>query len=115
VRQLAQRYPVTLYTAPNCAPCDAGRQMLQQRGIPYAERGILNEEDAAALRRLTAGRTVPSLTVGVQALRSFNADDWAATLDAAGYPRESRLPRGWQPPAATPLAPREAAPRTEGG
>lgn len=114
LRQLVQRYPVTLYTAPNCLPCDSGRQMLQQRGVPYSERSILSEDDAAALVRLTAGRTIPSLTVGTQASRGYNADDWTATLNAAGYPRESRLARAWQPPAVTPLVAREAPPPADG-
>src|SRR5689334_6865210 len=26
LRQAAQRYPVVLYVAPDCSPCDAGRQ-----------------------------------------------------------------------------------------
>lgn len=110
LRQLASRFPVTLYSSANCSPCDSARQMLQQRGVPYTERRIVTEEDAAALTRLTAGRTLPSLTVGTQASRGFNADDWGFTLDAAGYPKESRLPRNWQPPPVTPLASREVAP-----
>jgi hypothetical protein len=49
---------------------------------------------------------MPSLTVGAQSLRGFTAEDWVAYLDAAGYPKESRLPRNWQPaPAAAAQAP----------
>ncbi len=110
LRQIASRYPVTLYAGANCAPCDNGRQLLQQRGVPYTERSITTEEDTAALSRLSGGRTIPSLTIGVQPLRGFNPTDWATYLDAAGYPRESRLPRGWQPPTVTPLIARESAP-----
>ena len=112
LRQIVSRYPVTLYTGANCLPCDSGRQLLQQRGVPFSERRIVSEEDTAALERLSGGRTVPSLTVGLQPLRGFNPNDWASYLDAAGYPRESRLPRGWQPPPATPLVAREAAQAT---
>jgi glutaredoxin len=115
LRQLVQRYPVTLYAAPNCMPCDSARQLLQQRGIPYSERSILTEADAAALERLTTRRSIPSLTVGSQASSGYIAEDWTATLDAAGYPRESRLPRNWQPPAATPLTPREEPPQAGDG
>jgi glutaredoxin len=115
LRQVVGRYPVTLYTGANCIPCDNGRQLLQQRGVPYTERSILTAEDTAALERLTGGRSIPALMVGTQPLRGFNPTDWASTLDAAGYPRESRLPRGWQPPAVAPLVAREAppAPATE--
>ncbi len=106
LRQAMQRYPVTLYTAQGCQPCDAGRSLLRARGVPYTERVVATDEDAQALERLVGGRTVPALTIGTQALRGLSETDWAGYLDAAGYPRESRLPRGWQPPAATPLVER---------
>lgn len=109
LRQITVRYPVTLYTGASCTPCEAGRQLLRQRGVPYTERQIVTDEDSAALERLSGGRTIPSLSVGSQALRGFNPTDWSSYLDAAGYPRESRLPRSWQPPAATPLVARAPA------
>jgi glutaredoxin len=109
LRQVATRFPVTLYTGASCTPCEAGRQLLRQRGVPYVERQIVTAEDSAALERLSGGRTIPSLTVGSQALRGFNPTDWSSYLDAAGYPRESRLPRGWAPPPATPLVARAPA------
>lgn len=110
LRQPAQRYPVTLYTSPDCAPCDSGRRLLQQRGVPYSERVVTSDEDAAALERTVGGRTVPALTIGAQALRGLSEIEWTAYLDAAGYPRESRLPSGWQPPAPTPLVARMPVP-----
>lgn len=112
LRQLSERFPVTLFTATECAPCEAGRQLLQERGVPYSERSIVSNDDIAALERLVGGRTLPALTVGGQALRGYAASDWTSYLDAAGYPRESRLPRDWTPPAPTPLVARAApAPR----
>ena len=110
LRQVASRFPVTLYAGANCIPCDSGRRLLQQRGVPYAERLVVSLEDSAALDRLTGGRTIPSLTIGAQQLRGFNPTDWTTYLDAAGYPAESRLPRGWSPAAPTPLVARAPAP-----
>jgi len=106
LRQPAQRYPVTLYTSPDCAPCDSGRRLLQQRGIPYSERLVTSDADAAALERTVGARTVPALTIGSQALRGLSEIEWTAYLDAAGYPRESRLPSGWQPAAPVSLVER---------
>lgn len=106
LRQVSTRFPVTLYSSADCGPCETGRRLLQQRGIPYVERRITSEEDADAMNRITGGRSVPSLMVGSQALRGLSDTDWHAYLDAAGYPRESKLPRGYQPPAATPLVAR---------
>jgi glutaredoxin len=104
LRQLALRYPVTLYTTPDCPACDEGRTLLAQRGIPYRERRITTEDDVQALERALGWRTVPSLSVGAQGLRGFTALEWTSYLDLAGYPRESRLPGTWKPPAVQPLA-----------
>jgi glutaredoxin len=110
LRQLTQRYPVTLYTAADCSACATGRQWLAQRGVPYRERLILTEQDAQALNGLVGGRTVPALTIGAQAVRGFSETDWQAYLDAAGYARENKLPRGWQPPPPTQLVETAARP-----
>jgi glutaredoxin len=108
LRQAAQRYPVTLYTAKDCPACDAGRRFLQSRGIPYAERVVTSEEDASAMERVAGGRSVPTLTIGAQPLRGLSESDWTAYLDVAGYPRESRLPATWPKPVATPVVERSA-------
>jgi hypothetical protein len=110
LRQVATRYPVVLFTTADCAPCDSGRVLLQQRGVPFTERRIVTEEDAVALERTVGGRMLPALTVGAQAMRGLTQAEWTGYLDAAGYPKESRLPRNWQPPAATPLTERAATP-----
>jgi glutaredoxin len=108
LRQLVVRFPVTLYTSAECAPCESGRQLLQLRGVPFNERTIGNNEDITALQHLTAGRTVPALQVGGQALRGFQQAEWQSTLDLAGYPRESRLPRNFPVPVPEPLVARMA-------
>ena len=111
LRQATSRFPVTLFTSADCPPCDSGRQFLQQRGVPFSERRVASEDDAAALERAVGGRTVPALMVGTQPLRGLSQNDWTAYLDAAGYPRESKLPRSYQAPAAAPLVER-ATPAT---
>jgi glutaredoxin len=109
LRQAVSRYPVTLYTMNPCAPCDAGRQLLRERGIPHTEKLVVTAEDSAALQRLSGGLDAPTLTIGAQALRGLSTDVWNSYLDSAGYPRESRLPAGYQFSAATPLTERRAA------
>jgi len=106
LRQVAARYPVTLYAFADCAPCDSARALLRQRGIPYVEKLVLTEEDVAALQRLTGTREGPTLMVGQKPLPGLSVETWNAYLDSAGYPRESRLPAGYQHPAATALTER---------
>jgi glutaredoxin len=107
VRQAANKYPVTLFvTTTACDPCTSGRQFLKQRGIPFNERLVVTAEDSEALERLSGAREAPTLTIGSQTLRGFAAEVWSSYLDAAGYPRESRLPSTYQYRAATPIVER---------
>lgn len=113
LRQVAQRYPVTLYVTPDCAPCDSARQFLQQRGIPHVEKTVTSAEDGEALMRLTGGRDAPALSIGAQVVRGMSAETWTSYLDAAGYPKESKLPAAYQFPAATPMTERREVAREE--
>jgi len=104
LRQPAARYPVTLYTISGaCELCSSARQLLRQRGIPYAEKQVLSAEDGEALERLSGGRDIPTLGIGSQTLRGLASEVWASYLDAAGYPRESRLPPNYVYAAPTPI------------
>ncbi len=122
LRQTATRFPVTLYTGPDCGPCDSARQLLTARGVPFNERTVQSNEDIEALRRLTGDNSLPVATIGGQRLQGFAPGEWTQYLDSAGYPRSSQLPSGYRPPPAQPLvavrtaepaeaaAPRAAAP-----
>lgn len=104
LRRVAQRFPVTLYVAAGCASsCDAARQALIQRGIPYAERTVASRADIETLERLSGGREAPTLTVGSQVMRGFSESLWQQVLDAAGYPAVSQLPRDYQRPLPRPV------------
>jgi glutaredoxin len=109
LRQPVSRYPVTLYTAPDCAPCDEARNLLRQRGIPYTEKTATSAEDREAWGRIVGGPESPAVKIGGQSLRGLQADRWNEYLDAAGYPKQSKLPANYQWPTAEPLIPRQAA------
>lgn len=103
LRQIASKYPVVLYSAPKCAPCDMGRTFLSGRGIPFSERTVSSAEDIDALQRLNGDTSLPSISVGGQRIKGFSSQEWAQYLDAAGYPATSTLPASYKNPAATPL------------
>ena len=112
LRRAVSRYPVTLFVASAaCEPCDAGRTLLRQRGIPFSERQVQTPEDNDALERLSGGRDAPTLSIGAQVLRGLSPEIWGSYLDAAGYPRESQLPANYQYPAAAPVVARTPPPR----
>jgi glutaredoxin len=103
LRQVADRYPVTLYTSENCAPCSSGRSLLTSRGVPFSERTVTTAEDGEALQRLTGESTLPFLMVGGQKIKGFSDSEWSQFLDAAGYPKTSALPSGYRNGLSAPL------------
>lgn len=103
LQQVVTRYPVTLYTNADCAPCINGRILLTQRGVPFTERSIASNEDIDAFKRLNSDNTLPMLTIATQQIKGYEEGEWTKYLDAAGYPKTSTLPRNYNNPAATPL------------
>lgn len=103
LRQVVGRYPVTLYTAKECAPCNSGRNLLNARGIPYTEKWIETPEDIDALKRLNSDASMPFLTIGGQQIKGYSDTEWTQFLDAAGYPKTSALPSNYRRPTPAPL------------
>jgi len=115
LRQVATRFPVTLYTGNNCGPCASGKAMLTSRGVPFSERTVTTPEDSEALQRLASDNSLPLLTVGGQQIKGYSDAEWTQFLDAAGYPRSSVLPNSFRNPVPAPLVAvqRPAAPAAE--
>ena len=110
LRQIVNRFPVTLYAGPDCAPCNSGRSLLESRGIPFTEKTVTTANDAEALKRLSGDSSLPLLTVGSQQIKGYSSTEWSRYLDVAGYPMKSALPPGYRRPAASALVDAVAAP-----
>ncbi|MGC9163127.1 MAG: glutaredoxin family protein [Thiomonas sp.] len=107
LRDAARKYPVTLYTTPQCDACDAARDFLQQRGIPFTEKTVTSNADIKAYKALSQGSDrLPLLAVGNTRLPpGFSSSSWGTALDVAGYPKTNVLPRSYARPKATELVP----------
>lgn len=103
LQQIARRFPVTLYTGKDCAPCNSARNLLNSRGVPYSERTVSTNEDNDALQRISGDNALPFGTIGGQQLKGFSDIEWTDYLNAAGYPKTSQLPSNYRRAAATPL------------
>jgi glutaredoxin len=113
LQQIVSRYPVTLYTAAECAPCINARLMLTQRGIPFTERTVSSNEDIDAYKRINGDTSLPLATIAAQQLKGYEETEWTKYLDAAGYPKSSVLPRNYRNPEATSLTPKKAVEKAE--
>ncbi len=79
--------PVVLYTIPGCISCDAARDYLKRRGIPFQEIDV--EGDAAAqkaMKEKVGALAVPTVLVGSRVLKGFVEVMLERELQAAGYP-----------------------------
>ncbi len=115
LRQVVQRYPVTIYTSEECGPCGTGRSLLITRGVPFDERVVKTNADTAALQRISGQSSLPLLSIGSQQLKGFSDAEWSQYLDAAGYPKSSQLPSGFRNPPSQPLVAQSAAPASAPG
>lgn len=109
LKEVVQRYPVTLYTSASCGPCASARNLLTSRGVPFTERTVNSNEDADALKRISGDTSLPFGTIGGQQLKGFSDVEWTQYLDAAAYPKSSVLPANYRPAAPTPLVASKAA------
>jgi glutaredoxin len=109
LRATATKFPVTLYTGKDCAPCATARNALVARGVPFTEKTINNNEDIDSLTNLFGVATLPSASIGGQQLKGYSDQEWTQYLDAAGYPKTSLLPAAYRSPAPSPLVVKAAA------
>lgn len=110
VAEATKAHPVTLYTTRDCQPCDEGRKLLTERGIPFTEKTVNSNDDIAQYKQAGGDGQLPLLTVGKFRERAFEAGAWNNVLTTAGYPESSRLPKSYRNPpaqAAAPAAPAE--------
>jgi glutaredoxin len=101
--RLQKDFPVTLFTSPNCVEgCAMARAALNNRGVPFTEVQVWDEESNERLKRVAGALEVPTLQVGSSTHRGFEQGAFDSLLDSAGYPKAGALPVGAQKPPAAP-------------
>lgn len=98
----ASKNPVTLYTVPQCGPCDDARNYLKKRQIPFTEVDVATDLKAQqAMRKVVGDLSVPSITIGTKVMKGFMESLLSGELDDAGYPKmakpEETSPEGSSP------------------
>ena len=89
-KRAMESFPVTLYTSADCvAECKNARDLLNGRGTPFTEKMLQKPEDFEELKQLVGDVFIPSLKVGKQSSRGFEAGAYNNLLDLAGYPKSA--------------------------
>jgi glutaredoxin-like YruB-family protein len=66
---------VIVYTTPNCPWCSAVKQYLQERGIPYTEIDVSQDQEAATeMIRKSGQMGVPVVEIGGEIVIGFDKD-----------------------------------------
>jgi glutaredoxin len=125
--QAVKSFPVTLYTSPACKEaCASARTALNQRGVPFNEVQVWDEQTNAQLKQVSGRNDVPTLVVGRSVQVGFEQGAFDALLDSARYPKAGAVPPGSQvtpeppegytpqPRAAQPVQPEPEAPAPAG-
>lgn len=72
---------VKVYTTDYCPFCDAAKDLLSARGIPFQAIDVSNPEDKVALKERTGWRTVPQIFIGEEMIGGYQE---LAALDLSG-------------------------------
>lgn len=111
LRKAMQTFPVTLYTALDCPPCESARNWLRQRSVPYQEIVVDTEVDAEELKRRVGTTSVPVMTLGRTPHLGFKESAWSLALNAAGYPAQIVLPPTYRAPPPQPISGKDVTDR----
>ena len=109
LQRAKSKFPVTLYTVPNCEGCNAARTLLNARGVPFKENSLSDPAQIEEFKQVVGGNTVPAIIVGSTVQKGFEEGAYQKLLDAAGYPVTGVVPPRTQgeptPTAAAPATP----------
>jgi len=87
--EAAEKFPVVLYSTPDCNSCNSARSYMQSRGIPFQDKNVQgNGELQQELKKKSGSVSVPTILIGNKVMRGYVQSILEGELDAAGYPKE---------------------------
>ena len=116
LRQARTKNPVTLYTVPSCEGCDAARNLLNARGVPFKEISLVDANSTNEFKKNVGASALPTMLVGSSQQAGFEESTYHQLLNDAGYPPTGALPPRKQaaPTAsAAAAAPKPSAPQAK--
>jgi glutaredoxin len=85
---VTEKYPVTLYSVPDCGACDLARAYLQKRKIPFSEQNLnASPELQQKLKKKIGSLSAPTITIGDKVMKGYMESILEGELDEVGYPK----------------------------
>ena len=75
---------IKIYTTPTCPYCVQAKQFLAQRGVPYKELNVMEDNEALdEMVKLTGARSVPVIVCGSDVLVGFSRSRLEQIIECA--------------------------------
>ncbi len=86
--KVAEKFPVILYSVPDCGSCDLARIYLQKRKVPFTEQNLNADPNLQqTLKKKIGSLSAPTIMVGEKVMKGYVESLLEGELDAAGYPK----------------------------
>src|SRR3990167_8490506 len=86
--KVAEKFPVVLYSVPDCGSCDLARLYLQKRKVPFTEQNLnADPELQQTLKKKIGSLSAPTLMIGDKIMKGYVESVLEGELDGAGYPK----------------------------
>ena len=86
--KVVEKYPVVLYSVPECDSCNMVRAYLQKRKVPFTEQNLDNNPELQqALKKKIGSLSAPTIMIGEKVMKGYVESLLAGELDDAGYPK----------------------------
>ncbi len=86
--KVVEKFPVILYSVPDCGSCDLARIYLQKRKVPFSEQNLnASPELQQTLKKKIGSLSAPTIMVGEKVMKGYVESVLEGELDGVGYPK----------------------------
>jgi glutaredoxin len=86
--KVAEKFPVVLYSVPDCGPCDLARLYLQKRKVPFTEQNLNTDPELQqTLKKKIGSLSAPTIMIGDKVMKGYVESLLEGELDGIGYPK----------------------------
>lgn len=85
---IIEKYPVVLYSVPDCDSCNLARLYLQKRKVPFTEQNLSTDPKLQQIvKKKTGSLSAPTIMIGEKVMKGYVESVLEGELDDVGYPK----------------------------
>lgn len=86
--KIVEKFPVVLYSVPDCGSCDLARLYLQKRKVPFTEQNLNTDPELQqTLKKKIGSLSAPTIMIGEKVMKGYVESVLEGELDGVGYPK----------------------------